>query len=355
MPGFNRIRNGLLMAGWIILGVSLLTLLIAAMNTKSTKPCTDVVISYKNKEGAVYTSKWQIARILDEKGLSVLKGKSIKNVDLKSMEDKLEKDPWIKNAELFFDNKRVLRVNIEENQPIARLFTLKGNTFYLDSNMKRLPLNERHTPRLPVFTSVPVDRFPWTGKDSVLMTEVKQMALFLNNDPFWMAQIDKCDINAQRSFELIPKVGDHLIIFGDGKNIQERFRKLTIFYQQVLPKTGFNSYSDINIQFEGQVVATKRNSRYVKSDTLLSRQWMRQWIQMTQQPVLVTNSTTLTQQRKEGVDNPSLKRSVPDSMKTKPSTKNPVPGKPKETGTKGTVPAEKTKPKAVMPQAEKES
>lgn len=355
MPGLNRIRNGLFMAGWIILGVSLLTLLIAAMNTKSTKPCTDVVISYKNKEGAIYTSKWQIARMLDERGLSVLKGKSVKNFDLKSMEDKLEKDPWIKNAELFFDNKRVLRVNIEENQPIARLFTLKGNTFYLDSNMKRLPLNERHTPRLPVFTGVPGDRIPWTGKDSVLMNEVKQMALFLNNDPFWMAQIDQCDINAQRSFELIPKVGDHLIIFGDGKNIQERFRKLNIFYQQVLSKTGFNSYSDINIQFEGQVVATKRNSRYVKSDTLLSRQWMRQWIQITQQPALAANSTTLTPQRKEGVDNPSSKRSVPDSMKNRPSTKNPLPGKPKETGTKGAVPAEKTKPKAVMSQAEKES
>ena len=101
-----------------------------------------------------------------------------------------------------------------------------------------------------------------------------------------MAQIDQCDINAQRSFELIPKVGDHLIIFGDGKNIQDRFRKLNIFYQQVLVKTGFNAYSDINIQFEGQVVATKRNARYVKSDSILSRQWMKQWLEMTQQPVL---------------------------------------------------------------------
>jgi len=355
MPGINRIRNGLFMAGWIILGVSLLTLLIAAMNTKSTKPCTDVVISFKNKEGALYTSKWQIERMLDEKGLSVLKGKSVKNFDLRAMEEKLEKDPWIKNAELFFDNKRVLRVNIEENQPIARLFTLKGNTFYLDSNLKRLPLNERHTPRLPVFTGFPGDRYPWIGKDSVMMNDVKQMALFLNNDPFWMAQIDQCDINAQRSFELIPKMGDHLIIFGDGKNIPERFRKLAIFYQQVLAKTGFNTYKDINVQFEGQIVATKRNLRYVKSDTSLARQWMRQWLIMSQQQVLVTNSTTLTPQRKEDLDNPPSKRSVPDSIKTKPSTKNPVPGKPKESGTKGALPAEKTKPKAVMPQAEKES
>ncbi len=95
------------------------------------------------------------------------------------MEDRLERDPWIHNAELFFDNKRVLRVTIEENQPVARVFTLKGNSFYIDSNLQRLPLNSRHTPRLPVFTGFPGERYPFKGKDSVLMEEVKDMAMFI--------------------------------------------------------------------------------------------------------------------------------------------------------------------------------
>jgi cell division protein FtsQ len=129
MPGFTRIWNGLMMAGWIILGVGLLTLLVAAMHTKNAKPCTDVVITFKNRGEALYTGKWAISGMLHEKGIAVLKGKPIKSFNLKSMEDRLEKDPWIHNAELFFDNKRVLRVIIEENQPVARVFTLKGNSF----------------------------------------------------------------------------------------------------------------------------------------------------------------------------------------------------------------------------------
>jgi cell division protein FtsQ len=149
MPGFTRIWKGLLMAGGITLGVGLLILLIAAINAKSAKPCIDVVITFKNAKGPLFTGKATIARILNEKGLSAFKGKSLKSFDLKSMEEKLEKDPWIKNAELFFDNKRILQVKIEENQPIARLFTLKGNSYYIDSNLKRLPLNERYTPRCP--------------------------------------------------------------------------------------------------------------------------------------------------------------------------------------------------------------
>jgi cell division protein FtsQ len=355
MPGFTRIWNGLIMAGWIILGVGLLTLLVAAMHTKNAKPCTDVVISFKNQGEVLYTGKWAISGMLDEKGISVLKGKPIKSFNLKSMEDRLERDPWIHNAELFFDNKRVLKVIIEENQPIARVFTLKGNSFYIDSNLQRLPLNSRYTPRLPVFTGFPGERYPFKGKDSLLMDEIKNMAMFISQDSFWMAQIDQCDINAQRKFELVPKMGDHLIHFGNGKNIPERFRKLTIFYQQVLAKTGFNTYKDINVEFEGQVVATKRNDRYVVTDTAQVRLWKKQWLSMTQQQVLASDSATLTPKTKEELDLRSSKQSVPDPMKIKSSNKNPVPGKPKQSGTKGALPAEKTTPKAVMSKAENES
>ncbi len=73
MPGFTRIWNGLIMAGWIILGVGLLTLLVAAMIHKNAKPCTDVVITFKNQGDALYTGKWAISGMLDEKGYISIK------------------------------------------------------------------------------------------------------------------------------------------------------------------------------------------------------------------------------------------------------------------------------------------
>jgi cell division protein FtsQ len=187
------------------------------------------------------------------------------------------------------------------------------------------------------------------------MAEIKEMALFMKQDSFWMAQVDQCDINDQRRFELVPKMGDHLILFGNGKEIPEKFRKLNIFYQQVLAKTGFNTYQDINVEFEGQVVATKRNSRYMHADTAKASLWKKQWLSMTQHQVLSKDSATLTPKSKEELDLRSSKQSVPDPMKIKSSNKNPVPGKPKQSGTKGALPAEKTTPKAVMSKAENES
>ena len=68
-----------------------------------------------------------------------------------------KKTQWIKKAELFFDNNNVLEVRITEREPIARIFTTSGSSFYIDSSLARLPLSDKFSPRLPVFTDFPTD------------------------------------------------------------------------------------------------------------------------------------------------------------------------------------------------------
>ncbi len=354
MPGYNRIWRGLLMAGSIALGVGLLILLVAAMNTKSSKPCTDVRITFVHEGKERYTGKDLVLRLMNNKGLAALKGKPVKGIDLKTMEEKLEKHPWIKNAELYFDNKRILQVKIEEHQPIARIFTPKGSSFYIDSNLKRLPLNDRYTPRLPVFTGFPADRPSWKGKDSTLMAGVKTIALYLQQEPFWMAQVDQVDINEDRAFVLLPKVGNHEILFGDAQEPAEKFHRLALFYQQVLAPSGFNAYSLIDVRFAGQVVAVPNKQKYARTDTALLNQWYRQWHATTQQAASPKPVSTQPERKKEELDHSSPKAG-PNPMKPKASSTNPVPGKQKDSGIKGALPAEKTGPKAVMPLSEKTS
>ena len=58
--------------------------------------------------------------------------------------------------------------------------------------------------------------------------------------------------------ELIPRVGNHTIVFGDANQIESKFEKLIVFYNKGLSNTGWNEYSVINLKYEGQVVCTKR-------------------------------------------------------------------------------------------------
>jgi cell division protein FtsQ len=83
------------------------------------------------------------------------------------MEAMVEKNPWVSNAEMFLDNNQVLQVRIEERQPVARVFTLDGNSFYLDSAALRLPLSDKISARVPMFTRFPIGKPVLAKPDSL--------------------------------------------------------------------------------------------------------------------------------------------------------------------------------------------
>jgi cell division protein FtsQ len=273
----SRIINVLVLVFWISLSVGVLTLLVAAIETRNAKPCSDVRIAIGGVKDALFVDQQDVKRML--MGVSgTMVGKALKDFDLQRMEDTLESEPWISNAELFFDNNRVLQVKVTEKEPVARIFTVTGNSFYIDTALSRLPLNDKFTPRLPVFTGFPSDRKRWKGKDSLLMNEVKNISLHMLGDPFWMAQVDQVDIDGERNFLMVPKVGKHVVQFGNGQDIDKKFRKLYIFYRDVISKTGWSRYGEINVAYKGQVVATRKDIQAVRADTVLARQWMVQMI-----------------------------------------------------------------------------
>lgn len=273
----SRIINVVVLVFWISLSVGVLTLLVAAIETRNAKPCSDVEITIGGVKNALFVDQQDVRKMLT--GVSgTMVGKPLKDFDLRRMEDTLESEPWISNAELFFDNNRVLQVKVTEKEPVARVFTVTGNSFYIDTALFRLPLNDKFTPRLPVFTGFPSDRKRWKGKDSLLMSEVKNISMHLLGDPFWMAQIEQVDIDAKRNFQMVPKVGKHIVQFGNGQEIDKKFRKLYIFYRDVISKTGWSRYGEINVGYKGQVVATRKDMQAVRADTVLARQWMVQMI-----------------------------------------------------------------------------
>jgi cell division protein FtsQ len=278
MPGGKRFFNALLLVFWILLSVGVLTLLVAAIETRNAKPCSDLKITITGPQDALFVDQKDVKKILLAISDDRIIGRPLKDFDLRRMEDSLESDPWISNAELFFDNNRVLQVKVLEKEPVARVFTITGNSFYIDTALFRLPLNNKFTPRLPVFTGFPSDRKRWKGKDSILIREVRDISLYLKTDPFWMAQIDQVNIDAERNFQMVPKVGKHIVQFGSGKEVESKFRKLYIFYRDVISKTGWSRYAAVNVGYHGQVVATRKDMQAVKADTVLARQWMVQMI-----------------------------------------------------------------------------
>ena len=260
---------------WSLLGLCCVVLLVAAMKAKDSKACSSVEISIEGATKNMFIKKADVVDVLNEGGIYA--GKTLDAINLKATEEQLEKNAWIKGAELFFDNHQVLHINITEREPIARVFTQNGNSFYIDSTAMRLPLTENATARLIVFTSFPSDKKILSKPDSLVLDDVKHIALYINADSFINAQTAQVNITPQRTYEITPVVGSQVIRIGNADSLNEKFTKLIAFYKQVFSKTGFERYSVIDVQYEGQVVAVRKGKGYsMPSDTAKAMQQLKQ-------------------------------------------------------------------------------
>lgn len=246
--------------GWSLLGICCVVLLVAAMKAKDSKACSNVEINIKGITKHMFVKKEDVADVLNKH--SIHAGEILSDINLRNAEEQLEENVWIKDAELFFDNSQALHVNITEREPVARVFTINGSSFYIDSTGLRLPVNKNATARVLVFTSFPSDKKVLSKPDSLVLNDVKTITQYISNDSFLNAQTAQINITQKRTYEIIPVIGDQVVRIGNADSLNEKFTKLLAFYKQVLSKVGFEKYSVIDVQYHGQVAAVRKGEGY---------------------------------------------------------------------------------------------
>lgn len=255
---------------WLVIGVGMLSLLIAAMGKQKNDTCKDYAIVVKGIRGDdFFLDEADILRLLKAATNGKIKGQPKDAFDLQKMEKLLESNQWVKDAQIYFDSRDVLHVAVTEREPVARIFTAGGRSFYFDDQAQMMGLSDKLSTRLPVFTGFP-DKKMITADDTLLMKDIVATAKYINSNSFWSSQVSQINIDmtcgsACREMEMIPMIGNHVVKLGSGEEIEKKFNRLFIFYKQVLSKTGFDKYKTIDVRFNGQVVAAKSENPKVDS------------------------------------------------------------------------------------------
>lgn len=259
----------LTITAWSAIGAGILVLLVSAVQKERAERCRDVVVEF---------NELQSFRMLDEQEiLSALfpdqqrnhpKGKSVNFADLYTLEKQLEKNPWILNADLYFDQQHLLHIMVSQRTPVARLFTPEGNSVYMDDAYKVLPLKSNDVITLPVFTNFYIHPAQASAEDSTLMSRIVGLAQYIAKDEFLMAQVEQVHINPDNSFELVTQVGDQSVLLGTRSDWDNLFTKLKSLYSHINKEEGWSKYSSIDLQFKDQVVCVKRGSSFKVADSL---------------------------------------------------------------------------------------
>jgi cell division protein FtsQ len=274
MANKRKITRYIFTTLWCCIAVAVIVLLVAAVNKEDKQKCKGLVVTINGVSNNFFVDKQDILQAINEYIDGSPVGKPVSILNLRSLENDLQKNIWVKKAQLFFDNDTKLQVIITEREPVARVFSTTGTTFYIDSSITMLPLSDKFSARLPVFTGFPSDKMVLRKADSALLREVYHVSMAIQQDSFLMAMIDQVDITPQRTFEMMPKIGNTIIALGDGKDAAEKFAKLKMFYKEVIAKAGWNKYSMVDVQYKGQVVAKRKDRAEIVTDSLKTLQVM---------------------------------------------------------------------------------
>ena len=185
------------------------------------------------------------------------------------IEEKLNNNHSIKDAQVYKTVDGKLVVNVKQRRPIVRVFS-KNESYYIDEKGRLMPLSNKYAARLLVVNGNLNEPFAKRYKfnysslsdslrNKTMLDDIYKLANYIDKSEFWKAQIEQIAVNKVSEFELIPKVGNHKIVFGGIRNLEGKFEKLMIFYKKGLAKTGWNEYSEINLKYKNQVVCKKRN------------------------------------------------------------------------------------------------
>jgi cell division protein FtsQ len=201
---------------------------------------------------------------------SRLLGYPLHTINTLELEKQLNKEAFIKNSELYKTVNGVLHAEIVQRKPIIRIINQQGKSYYLDKEGVILPVSKKYTSRVLVANGHISEPFIVVSNKSIFDTEAPvskrnsviydlfEMASFIDDSDLWSAQITQVFVNTKYEYELVPRVGAHVIHLGDADEYESKFRKLEVLYRYGLNSKGWNNYEIIDLKYKNQVVCTKR-------------------------------------------------------------------------------------------------
>lgn len=170
-------------------------------------------------------------------------------INTEKIEQALLSNDMISHVEVYKTPSRLIKLEVEQKMPILRVISPAGN-YYIDNRGSMMPLSRHYVAHVLVASGSIEKEFA--------KNELYKFALYLQENEFWNSQIEQIYVNADKQVELIPRVGNHRIILGSFDDYPGKLDKLKLFYEQAIPKVGWDKYSTINLKYKNQIVCTKR-------------------------------------------------------------------------------------------------
>ena len=265
MPALNK--RQWMVAALLVLLVAVAIFWSSISNTAINRLVQSMEITILPEGKAIFLNKTIIADSI-ESFIGNPIGKNAAAVNIRKLEGQLNKIPAVKKAEVYLGLDGALKLKVEERTPILFVQNTKGQQFYLDSHAVVIP-NTPSTPFCDVLVAngnIPVIMEGGKIASGEIIRNVMLVAKFIAVDSVWNAQFQQLYVDNYNDVILIPRIGRHSIVVGNGANLSKKFENLRLFYDQGLKSTGWDQYKSVDISNLNQVVGQRTGQENIHKE-----------------------------------------------------------------------------------------
>ncbi len=223
---------------------------------RQQRVCQRLVVEVQT-DGNPFITPDDIRLLVTQQQTTPLEGVRLRDIDLKMLERNVASNSYVQQVNAYHDLSGTVVVQAQQNRPIARILARGGGVpdAYLGADGRLLPLSDRLTARVALLSGDYVTTLLDTSEEEdSARAQVLELVRYVEQDEFWRAQIAQIDIDKRGEVTLYPQVGKQRIAFGPADRVSEKFNKLAVFYDQILPRQGWNHYEQVSLKYQNQIV-----------------------------------------------------------------------------------------------------
>lgn len=225
--------------------------------------CREIKVSISDSMANRFVTAENLFSIVHNENNPIL-GANMEEVDIAAIEQEISAIRELEKIEVYETVDGVLHIEADQRDPVLRVISSYGASYYIDKFGMLVPYNQNYTPRIIVVSgSIDVPDSCISGKSvrqlssDNLLRQAFEIIEFVSSDEFWKRQFEQLYVNSRKEFEFIPRIGNHIIKFGDAEGYVDKFESLKAFYMNPLSEMGWNKYSVIDLRYSGQIVCKK--------------------------------------------------------------------------------------------------
>ena len=232
----------------LILAVALTSGILWAHNKSLGEVCEKIDVEVINADSTSFVTPQGVLNDLKGQGIQVI-GKRMGEIDASDIEKALRLSPYLENADCVKCQEGRLLIRVSQLVPVFRVFDGESS-YYVNRAGKRMGANAYYHCDVPVVQGHFTRKYP--------ATRLLPLIDYVESDSLLRTLVTMYQVKDTNNIIIVPDLSGHVINIGNADGFDNKFAKLKLFYREVMPKKGWNTYDTISVKWNHQVVATRR-------------------------------------------------------------------------------------------------